>query len=46
MNPCHTMHDPPHPGGALKELYLVPLGLTVGIKHQNHQIKTNKKIKA
>jgi addiction module HigA family antidote len=24
-----TMHDPPHPGEVLKELYLVPLGLTV-----------------
>jgi addiction module HigA family antidote len=24
------MHNPPHPGEILKELYLIPLGLTVG----------------
>ena len=24
-----TMHDPPHPGEVLRELYLEPLGLTV-----------------
>jgi len=29
MNTRYTMHDPPHPGEVLKELYLVPLGLTV-----------------
>jgi hypothetical protein len=29
MNTRYTMHDPPHPGEVLKELYLVPLDLTV-----------------
>jgi addiction module HigA family antidote len=29
MNPRYTMHNPPHPGEILKELYLEPLGLTV-----------------
>ena len=24
-----TMHDPPHPGEILRELYLKPLGLTI-----------------
>jgi addiction module HigA family antidote len=29
MNTHYTMHDPPHPGEVLKELYLIPLDLTV-----------------
>ena len=28
-SPRYTMHNPPHPGEILKELYLEPLGLTV-----------------